>query len=806
MRFKSTKLLTLLTITVLALLVLGGCGKFGSKFANQSPTIRITSYEGYDDSALLAPYANTEFLFQQKIYWHATDPDGIITGYAYRVKDQNGNPIATPGNDFIDMDGSLTPQNVINRFGLGWVIHYLPNANQDIPLDDPEARRTIWSSQKYAIINFPAADANGNPLTTESTFEVIAVDNRGDVTALDPNYVNEQRSVAWRKFKATSARPRCYITTTKGNPNGGSVGSGIRLNFSMKDYDPFIAETPYKYEFKMMKITTADSTVIAGTETGWFDSVTLSDPKINEYLLTRYTDPALTYDYENGNITRRTKIQARVYDLSGVVSTVSDSAAITFAVKPGFRPGTLIYPQKVYALGDNHYIDYTDESTPEILPFSIVGGAQRFATPFFRNMAGNYTAINSNNIKVWLRWGWNGEYGQVTATGTIVTNNPYDKKIDSVLDGTTNVNYFSEITNFDLRLDGEPYNYPPFANSIVTDSDTGKRWLRVPVNSPLGQTIVLTTVSSGTHTFEVRMVDLQGEVDPNPVNFVFELHELIPKADRSGILIIDDDKNNASTSPDATIQPKYVNMLSDYAGTKTFIKRTNSLEAGDTIADIRLRHLATTDLQQYALVIYHSDNPQESGSLKEENDGLTMYMKAGGNLLISHTSKLATVLDAFVIGTQRTFLGYFGINYVSQPVSILSDALQTRTFFQQAMGEDGYPNVDLQYGTTGQPGASFNPLVNTFQGLSTITYFSKNSLPSYNTTTTSPIYKMGIKPVGFTPGGPTEAQFTQYNMQPIGLHTVNANNHCFLFGFPLSYMQDDDTKALMNKVIADLQI
>lgn len=802
MQSKSTRLLTLLIITLSALLALGGCGKFGSKFANQAPTIRITSYEGYDDSDLLAPYANTEFLFQQKIYWHGTDPDGIITGYAYRVKDQNGNPIATPGNHYTDMDGSLTPQNVIERFGLGWVMHYMPNADQSIPLDDPAARRTIWTTQKYAVINFPAADANGDPLTTNSTFEVIAIDNRGDITPLytpaDPT--DPKRSVAWRKFNATSARPRCYINTTKGNPNGGSVGSGIRLQFSMKDFDPFISETPFKYEFKMMKITLADSTVIPGTETDWFDSVSPGDPKINEYLLTRYTDPNLTYDYENDEMTQRTKILTRVYDLAGVVSTVSDSAAITFAVKPGFRPETLIYPQKVYALGDNHHIDYTDESTPEILPFSIVGGAQRFATPFFKDMEGSTTAINSSNIKVWIRWGWKGEYGQVTASGTtIYTNNPYDKKVDAVLDRATNENYFSEITHFDLRFNGEPYNYPPFANSIITDPADQKRWLRIPLNSPLGQTLVLTTLDTGTHTFEVRTVDLQGEVDPNPVNFVFNLHEPIPKANRNGILVIDDDTNSNTTSPDAVILPKYEAMLADYAGNVDYIKRTNgTLEPGQTIGDSRLRHLATTDLQKYKLVIYHNDNPQESGYLKNENDGLTMYMNSGGNVMISHTSKLATVLDAFVIGTQRTFLGHFGIPYVSQPAKILSDALQTRPFFQKAIGETGYPDMDLQWGTTGTPEASFNPLVNNFHGLATITYFD-----SHNAT---PIYRMGIKPVGYTPAGPTQEQFDLYNNKPIGLRKINTNNTCYLLGFPLSYMQLEDAKAFINQVLTDLQI
>ncbi len=799
---KSTRLLILVAVTALAMLMFSGCGKSGSKFANQAPTIRITSYEGYDDSELLAPYENVNFLFQQKIFWNATDPDGVITGFAYRVKDQDGNPIATPGNHFIDTDGSVTPDNVIARFGTGWVLHYKSNADQDIPLDDPAANRTIWTSAKYATINFPASDANGNPLTMNSTFEVIAIDNRGDITALDPNY--PATSIAWRKFNATSARPTCIISTTKGNPNGGEVGSGIRLDFTMHDSDPFIPETPFKFEFRMMKVDPVTEAVIAGTESQWYNSVTTADPELNRYLLTRYTSPSIlgttnAYDIEGSVTNTKTKIQARAYDLAGVVSAVNDSSSLYFAVKAGFRPETLVYPQRVYALGDNHYIDYTDESTPEILPFTFINGVQRFATPFFKNMEGVNTAINSTNTKVWLRWGWKGEYGVVPATGPIIyTNNPYDKKIDTVLDRATNMNYFSEITHFHLRLDGQPYNYQPYANSIVTDTE-GLQWLRIPQNSPLGQTVVLTAMTSGTHTLQVRCEDLQGEVDPIPAEITFTLVSAIPAANRSGILVIDDDRQNASTSPEPTVLEKYQQMLADYTGTVQYIKRTNAQETGDTFADFRLRHLATSDLQNYKLVIYHSDNPSESGSLKNENDGLTLYLKSGGNILISHTSKLASVLDAFVLANQKTFVNYLGIPpFVSPPAAILSDALQTRPFFQKAVGANGFPDIDLQYGTTGQPGASFNPLVNNFQGLATITYF-----PTYSAQA-APIYSMGIKPVGFVPAGPTQAQYDLYNGKTIGVRHVTNITRCYLLGFPLSYMQADDAKGMINQVLSEL--
>jgi len=150
----------------------------------------------------------------------------------------------------------------------------------------------------------------------------------------------------------------------------------------LKDTDPFIDPIPHKFEFRIMKVDPDTEEIIDGTMTEWFDSTSLEDPDMDTYLLTRYTDPALTYDVVDDVTNTLTRIESRAYDLAGVVSEVDGSSHITFAVKAGFRPQTLIYPQKVYALGNNHYVDYSDETSPEIYPFTIIDGVQRFATAF----------------------------------------------------------------------------------------------------------------------------------------------------------------------------------------------------------------------------------------------------------------------------------------------------------------------------------------------------------------------------------------------------------------------------------------
>ncbi|MCB5258768.1 MAG: hypothetical protein WC179_06450 [Candidatus Cloacimonadaceae bacterium] len=800
---KSNRLLIMTILVSLIFLVLTGCGKSGHKFVNQEPNIRITSYEGYDNSELLLNYADSLFIFQQKIFWSASDPDGVITGFAYRVKDQNGNPVSTPGNEFIDLNGDVTPQNVIDRFGTGWVLHYKPNADQSVPLNDPNARRTIWTSAKYAIINFPSADEDGNPYTNESTFEVIAIDNRGGITPVDPNYT--QRSIAWRNFKTTSQRPTCFLSTTKGNPNGGEVGSGIRLSFTMKDdLNPSVPAIPYKFEFKIIKLDPNGTTIISESE--WFDTASSpNDTNINKFLLTAHTTPSLSYDIEDDVVKSITKVVSRAYNMGGVVSetSIDDGFSITFKVKAGFRPKTLIYDQRCYALGQNHFVDYYDESSPEVMPFTISSGVQRYATHFFVDMDSTLTALNSTNIKVWLRWGWHGEYGTILASGfSSVTDDPYDKKIDYLLDRETNVNYYSEITHFDIRLDGAPYNYPPLANDPsahqvdVDDDGNTTVWLRLPLYSPVRQTLVLTSLTSGLHTFEVRCVDLQGEVDPAPAVFQFMLVDTIPIANRNGILIIDDDKHRAVIAPDEIILPKYAAMLADYNGTKDFIKRTLENAPGDTNEDLCLRHFAPSDLQKYKLVIYHNDNPNDSGNLNLENDGLTLYLRSGGSLIISSTHRLAANLDEFVKVKQKTILSYLGIPYKSPPANYLSSSLNTNPFFQQAVGQEGYPSVQLQYDEANEP--SFVDLVNDHNGLASVTYF-----PYINANATA-IYRMGIKPVGYPTSGPTQGQFNTYNNQIIGIRCVTGTSRCYTFGFPLSYMYTPDAKAMMNKILSEI--
>jgi hypothetical protein len=786
--------ISLIFLFIMTMLFITGCDK-GKLKANMPPSIHITSYEGSGTDSTSATLL--EQSFQAKIYWNATDVDGTIKGFAFRVLDMDGNPIPTPGYSVIDETGEFTPNEVkaISPNKYGWALHYKPGASQTIPLSSSDAKKTIWTTQKYATINFPAADSLGNPLPQISKFEIICIDNRNAVS-----------NVAVRFFNATSAKPEITLSTTKGNPDGGTVGTGLKLSFGIIDHDPFLTSIATHYEFAMFK-KDLSTNIVTPSDTTWI--TTINEPKINEYKLKKFdlanpNRPYLVSDF-NDEITQQvteTIICARAFDLAGIKSDVK---TIRFAVKPGFRPQTKIYHERVLALGDYHFIDYNDDSTPEVLPYVFTGGESHFATPFFKDSQGRYTAVYSTNLKVTLRWGWHGEYGTTSPAGVVTTtDNPFDRKQDNVLD-SLDTNYYSEIIGFDLRFDNQPYNFPPLANNpanIITDLD-GKRWLRVKITDPIAQSLVMSNLGAGQHTFEVRAIDLQDEVDRTPAQIDFYLMEPIAPVNRHNVLILDDDVNNNSFCPDASVDSLYnlfvSTALTSYGITSAQIDRESIT---DLQADVRKRRFSSTDLQNYKLVIYHSDGGYLTSHLDSENDGLSLYLLSGGNMVISGGQNLQPINQSFVQKGQHILSKYFGIGFTLDGIVSVQTAnsfIQRPWFIKGVSIESGYPDVNVEL-TTPRPG---NSLILARHGLGPVSYIT----PVEGSTN---LYSYGCKPVGST-GSPDYAPNTQelydlYNGRIVAQRyiTLNNRNRCYFFTFPLSFMKVSDTQSMFNRIFAEV--
>lgn len=780
----------LIILLSISLLLFNACdGRKGSLNVNQPPIVSITNYFGVDDPADIADAE----IFQQTISWSGYDVDGVIQGYAFRVLNQDGVPITTPGYEVLDDDG--------------WVKHYTPNADTNIPLDQSQ-QTTIWYDFTYATINFPAADANLDSANVISEFQVKCVDDRGDESA-----------IASKHFMAYSSVPRVTIQSSKGIIDGKTIGLGVVIQFTIPvNTDlPSVMSEPYYFLYKIEK-RDLDGNVIPQSEGGypdeWFS--TYGTPDIEQVTLTSQTSLQIlpnTFNEAGTVPSDSTFLFARGVSIAGIQSEISH---ISFLVKDTFAPGTIIYygenagqKNDIYALGQHHFSTYLDESMSVIVPSIETSDGIHNATAFWVNQFGEYELIGSQDIKIYMHWGWHGEFED---------NNPFKRRSDQTLDELTNTAYFSEITHFDLRFDGEPVYYPPLpatGNNLAVDDD-GTEWLRVPVNNPIGQRITLNTTIMGgidniynDHVFEARAVDLQGVADPTPHSFNFRIVQPVSAANKTGVMIIDDEVHHPQNAPGDSINSLYNYFVSEIDTDPGYLNRNDIKTLMSNVWGLDQLHfgksvLSPTDFQQYRTVIYHSDNPVVESNLNKEFESLKIYLLQGGNVIVSAGANLRTVQFKLRQVGFPLFEEYFGIPLSeAEPIIPASNAFNANPFMIGAYAEFGSQyDINLQLPSFNATISHPNPMLS-LNGFGPLSYFDTEAIEA------EVIYRYMCKEPGIADPGiyhinPTQEEFDTYNNLPIAIKKVNSNNTCYLFGFPLAYMVKDDVKNLMNNILNQL--
>ncbi|MCD4819703.1 MAG: hypothetical protein K8S23_13535 [Candidatus Cloacimonetes bacterium] len=813
-------------VVLIAALVIFACGRKGNLTPNDAPNISITSYEGVDSTGV----AQDAISFQQKIYWSANDQDGHIVGYAYRVMDEDRNPIGTPKHLAVNSEG--------------WVYHYKESVeitDATPPLDSPEAAdiRTIWSDEVYTIINFPA---NGEmtlddtlnfiyaPVT--SIFEVKCIDNR-----------DRQSNIASKVFFSSSNTPTAVLLS---NIDEEVVGKGINFEFLMKDEELYVSEVPDYFEFTLLKATTIDgpdSTITYYHATEGDDdvndygmvllnddgSLNMDDQDQWEWISTkgsanveRYKIPNSFTDYilkdniplnmtaNEENAEDATYIFLKVHDLAGLESKITKAI---FYVYGGFSPNAIVYLRDSVILGDNHYHPYYEDNLGKVIPFEMTSTGNRYATPFWYSQDGNFEAIGSDNIKLYMHWGWNGEY---------IGNNTANKKENHVISLENGIpkNYHSEIEYFDIRLDGEPYYYPPIPaeyEHLITDED-GTQWLRVSKGCEIGQNMTVTiaalthhnTELYGPHKFELRAVDLQGQTDETPYILDFNLVPVIEKEEKNGILIINDGLN-IQYNNSAKLDSLYRVLLADYTGDIDVVVRNDiHLPADDDYPFLEqaphfnYNKFSATDLQNYQLIIYSQDYPPDNYNFEKEFAVLNLYKESGGNLIFSGGKNLVQVQENCV-SRGFTFLeDFFGVPLLSQEaISFVGATFIEKPYFIRVDPQNGFTiTMDLRL-----PVLDWQPLfINSRAGLGPISYF--NSWMS----NAEVIYTYGCKIPGADNFSPTQEEYDALNGVPVALKKVidingtEGYNINYLFGFPLTYMKTEHAKAALNEILTELGI
>lgn len=787
--------MTLLLGTIAVLLALTACGVDGDYKTNEPPTISITSWEGVADEEAAADVDS--LVFQQRIYWNANDLDGTIAGIAYRILDDKGLPIATPGNAVIDNIGELESVNIGGNAYVGWVVHYKDGADESIPLTSDLAKKTIWSKSQYAVVNFPA-NADGTPTTSISSFEVIAIDNRGAVS-----------NIAKKSFKSVSSIPTCILSTSRGNPNGKQVGTGLYITFSMSypPGDPFPIPGADYYQYKVGKYvynanadTTANAVLIS--ETSW---MTTND---REIILTKNTNPGLTPDFDgiavNAVQLTFTRITAHAYNYAGVKSNESN---IEFAVKEGFHPKTVIYPQKMYAIGDNHYKDYVDSEDKENYPYIFKDGPIPviYATRFFSDIEGRRTAVNSANLKVYAKWGFYGQYGTppTSSSGAIIfSNSPYDTEVGRVLNETDNKDYYSEIVAFDIRFDDAPYDFYALSqdpNNTVTHDD-GTQWLRVPKNSvwSIAKGLEIGNLRSGTHKLEVSAVDLQYEYDPTPAVFEFVLLDRIAPEQKKELVTIEASNFPTWSSTKVFADSVYHDVLSGFANVDFFNRSEINLITG---LSINACNLAYSDLQKYKSIIYREE---VAGNVffADDYDALKLYLNNGGNIILSSAGNLKSINDGMVNRNRNMFMTFFGINFDKEAIKFL-EPTPPKPYFDGAHPTTNIASLPNLPELKLYLGHRHNSVLLQRKGLYDISYFAEN-YAAPGDEQTKVIYTAKIKNIGqdsFSP--PTQEAFDLYADARLAVGKVTPRNRCFAFGFPLSFMEKPALTQLLNQLLGN---
>ena len=774
--FKKKGAIYLIIVALVVLLVITSCDpRKGTLNANLQPYISITNYFGVESDTLITQ----SYLFQQTVQWSGNDEDGVVNGYAFRVLNEEGVPVATPGFDVIDEDG--------------WVKFYNPSANQLIPLNQ-SAETTIWMENSYATINFPAADANGDSANVVSIFEVKCIDNS-----------NTESEIARKYFQAHSNTPRVLIDM---NIHGESISTAIIFKFMMQDDDLFVGETPYYFNYKLER-RDLSGTIVTENNGGYADEW-LSTLGFSEVTLALHSalngNALIPNDLVNDIPQDSTFLRVKAYDTALIAS---DEIEIAFVVKEGFYPDTIIYygdgnpnANGIYALGTDHFATYLDDALSDIVPSVQTSDGAHHATSFWYNIEEKYSAIGSNDFKTYMRWGYSGEFEE---------DNPQKPQDGITLDEITGDPYFCEIVGYDLRLDGEPYYYPPIpAEGIhLQVDDDGKQWLRVGANYPIGQSTTVTLTSYGgsldnmygEHTLEVRAIDLQGAVDLTPHEFTYTIVPSIPKEEKIGVLIIDDEGNDASIAPELLINDFYEYIVSDYVTEPGYINREDMNAFGKDGLHHGKSVIAPSDLQQYKTIIYHCDNPTAQFDFWNEFEALKIYLMQGGNLILSGSNHKYVhgrcSENAFGI-----FEEYFGIPMSNEnAIGFASPTFTDNPFFIKAQSQGFFGDLNLQL-------PSFNTIITNLQ----IPQFSVNGLGPvgyFNDYSSELIFTYGCKDVAEDPFGPyhinpTQEEYDLYNGLPVALKKVTEDNSCYIFGFPLAYMEADQVKSMMTQILNEI--
>ena len=589
--------------------------------------------------------------------------------------------------------------------------------------------------------------------------------------------------------------------------NGLVVGNCYQFNVSETISDLF-ADGLYADHF-MFRLNTTDLDGILLATGDWYNSLAQTD--FRALKLTADGEPALLPLPED----QLYQVEIYVVTRSGFAD-IDNPASVSFACTADFNhPETIIYNgidptdmnvdwfyNRCWLLGEHHYdLEQNDvlTSTNYDLPVKTVGSELHYASPFDIDLEGEYNAIASPDLQIFLEWGFWGQYGwpgsyDVPAT---ITNSPYHEEINELINPTGITHYSARIEWYEIQLDGQAVQtdyYGSAAEEVIPG------WLRIRTLHPYCKQILLENLEVGLHTFSVRVADNFGNIDPEPAVFQFRIHNYIEPEDRYGLLIIDADKDDLF-SPDETIDNIYQEALSDYSFTVDEIDLEEySLSPAENVTFNSNLHfdralMAHSDLIDYKWIIIHVDRASGYDFSRRLFDNLYDIHTQKSNLILSAGANLEYIYSQSLFYNQEKLKqaveDYWGINVSSTEPSVekISSSPLTNPYLIGAIPASG-----MQTYLVLQLPSWFN-LVTFKAGLGPCCRFMEEGL------TSEVIYLYDCKPVDCETYPPTEEQYADFHESPIAVHHNFQDSQAWIFGFNLSFMEVADLQAMFNEIL-----
>ncbi len=660
--------------------------------------------------------------------------------YLYRQSIEVNNPTAGCLYSYkLDTYNHELPENLFANEE-GWLYFYAAGSGTDLPLSEPGNHRTIWTSQSSISAEFCS---QGGKIKNLITHILIRQKN--------PEGVVREISSPFKSHRIVSSR----IVS----PNHDNLVCGTGIEFVLQEVigDIFVEGLYAQHFMYRLNILNAELQVISYGN--WYSSI--DTPDIRKIILNGNSIPALTANEPD----QYTQFESYVVARNGIEEATHQ--AVYFRSNTGYKPVAVIYPQTLAGLGQNHYaISQEDPMTSTELIPSLTGHKNRMLF----ELNNTWQAINSDDFKLHIRWGYKGQYG---------VNYPVDPWGDELNEvfSPDNINYHSAVIAFDLRFDGSPFPVVPnFINPSVVVHQNGSAWLRVNNLNDSARKHIFSNLSSGTHLFEVCAVDLQGAIS-DPASVTINLIPYKPQSQRSGILVVDDSPDRVNISPEAIVDDFYSSVIPTEYGT---------VASFDIIAEeMNNNQISPVLMQNFKAVVWHSDSLSEISRLNPNVDALELYLAGGGKLLVSGNFNLFEDLSR--LSHQQDFLSNrFGISSLAH-----LGRLYPNPIFVSAIGQNGLPDIPLNLSS------SFNPIVATQQGLNKLCFFKPEANLNF-------LYKFGCKPVEAAVHPPTQEQYDYYSSQFVAYKYYNGEARVAVFGFPLSYMQQAEVSSGLQSVFADM--